>query len=125
LRPENLGRLEIRAEVGAMGVIARIATESSSVKSYLESNLHILQQSFQEQGLKVERIDVLVQEGFDARNPAAQQQNSGQNGSSNHPAGSPAARSLEPQSTVLQDELLVDGLTLMYLSPNSTFHTTA
>jgi hypothetical protein len=125
LRPENLGRLDIRAETGANGVIARIVTESSSVKSYLESNLHALQQSFQEQGLKVERIDVLVHEGFDARNPAAHQQHSGNNGSSNPQADSSVVTPAGAQRAAMQDEILVDPMTLVYLGPNSTFHTTA
>ena len=125
LRPENLGRLDIRAEAGANGVLARIVTESSSVKSYLESNLHALQQSFQEQGLKVERIDVLVHEGFDARNPAAHQQHSGNNGSSNPQADSSVVTPAGAQRAAMQDEILVDPMTLVYLGPNSTFHTTA
>jgi len=125
LRPENLGRLDIRAEAGANGVLARIVTESNSVKSYLESNLHALQQSFQEQGLKVERIDVLVHEGFDARNPAAHQQHSGNNGSSNPQADSSVVTPAGAQRAAMQDEILVDPMTLVYLGPNSTFHTTA
>ncbi len=124
LKPADLGRLEINAEAGANGVIARIATESGSVKSYLESNLHLLQQSFQEQGLKLERIDVMIQQEFDARNPAAQQQHSGNQESAGR--GVPlSVSSLTDRKGVPADEIQVDPLTLMYLKPNSTFHTTA
>jgi flagellar hook-length control protein FliK len=125
LRPENLGRLDIKAEAGVQGVIAKISTESSSVKSYLESNLHVLQQSFQEQGLKVERIDVLINEGFDARNASAQHQNSGENGPSHDQVGSSPVSSARLQRDAVQDETLADSPMLVYLSPNSTFHTTA
>ncbi|HYK88136.1 MAG TPA: flagellar hook-length control protein FliK [Acidobacteriota bacterium] len=125
LKPENLGRLEINAEAGAHGVIARIATESESVKSYLEGNLSQLQQSFQDQGLKVERIDVMVQQGFDARNPGAQQHHTGQNGEGGGPASSFVSSSAALSSRGVQDEIQVDPLMLMYLRPNSTFHTTA
>jgi hypothetical protein len=125
LRPENLGKLEINAQTGLHGVIARIATESGSVKSYLESNLHLLHQSFQDQGLKVERIDVLLQGGVDARYAAAQQEShdhSGSAGSQGNPSPASTARTKNDPPT---DEVAVDPATLMYLRPHSTFHTTA
>jgi hypothetical protein len=125
LKPENLGKLEINAQTGVHGVIARIATESGSVKSYLESNLQLLHQSFQDQGLKVERIDVLIQGGFDARNSTAQQQSHGHSGSPGSQGHSAPALAVQSESDSAPDEILVDPMTLMYLRPNSTFHTTA
>jgi hypothetical protein len=65
LKPAALGRMEIRAENTAAGVLATITTDSAGVKNYLEHNLHLLQQSFQDQGLKVARISVTVLEPAD------------------------------------------------------------
>jgi flagellar hook-length control protein FliK len=65
LKPDSLGRIEIRAETTGNGVIARIATESPMVKSYLENNMHMLQQTLQDQGLKADRIDIVVHDSLD------------------------------------------------------------
>lgn len=62
LRPDNLGGLEIRAESSQNGVVARIAVESSTVKNYLESNLHLLHESLQDQGLRIDRVHVSLQD---------------------------------------------------------------
>ncbi len=125
LKPENLGRLEIKAESGASGVIARITAESVGVKNYLENNLHILQQGLQEQGLKVERIDVTVQGNLDARHSSPQYQNSGHNGAANQHGSALGASLGRGHDAGTQDEILIEAATLRYLSPNSTFHTTA
>ncbi len=124
LRPENLGRLQINAENGIHGVVARIAAESESVRSYLESNIHLLQRSFQDLGLKVERIDVMMQPRFEDFGASARQQ-SGQNGGADNSGDSPLASSWRRPRDTSEDEILLDPLTLMYLNPNSTFHTTA
>ncbi|MDR0842907.1 MAG: flagellar hook-length control protein FliK [Acidobacteriota bacterium] len=65
LRPENLGKLEIRAEHGRDGLTARIATESREVKVLLESNLSSLQQMLEERGMKVNRLHIVVQDNTD------------------------------------------------------------
>jgi flagellar hook-length control protein FliK len=126
LKPENLGNLEIKAESGVGGIVARIATESSSVKQYLEGNLHTLQQSLQEQGLKVDRIDVVLQEALDLRHSSNQQQHSGQtgNGQSGSNSGNGAGGS-RSTSSVLDGEIVVDPWIATALGPNSTFHTVA
>ena len=126
LRPEHLGNIEIKAENGIGGIVARIAAESANVKQFLENNLHSLQQSLQEQGLKVERIDVVVQEGLDLRQAGTHQQQSGQAGngqqkSSSHTGGNDDRSA----STLSGDELQVDSVTAAVLGPNSTFHTIA
>ena len=62
LQPEHLGRLEIRAESGRNGIIARIAAESMDVKRLLESNLQTLQQTLETRGLKIDRLHIIVEE---------------------------------------------------------------
>jgi len=66
LHPEELGRLEIRAESGRNGIIARIAAESVDVKKLLETNLQSLQQTLEARGLKVDRLHIIVEESTDA-----------------------------------------------------------
>jgi len=125
LRPEHLGTIEIKAENAAGGIVARIAAESSSVKQYLENNLHILQQSFQDQGLKVDRIDVVLQPGLDAPQTGSHQQNphhaeTGQQGP-NADYGRGGSRQLSPRLI----EVTVDPMSDLVLGPHSTFHTVA
>ena len=62
LQPENLGRLEIRAEAGRDGIIARIAAESLEVKKLLENNLQNLQHTLESRGLKVDRLHIVVED---------------------------------------------------------------
>ncbi len=125
LKPEHLGNLEIKAENGAGGIVARITAESSSVKQYLESNIHTLQQSLQEQGLKVDRIDVVLQPSLDARQAGTQQQNPNQTGT-----GSPGSNAEGSNNGTRQDpprryEVAIDPTRDVVLGPNSTFHTIA
>ncbi len=124
LKPEHLGNLEIKAESGVDGIIARIAADSNNVKHLLESSIQILQQSLQEQGLKVDRIDVVLQQGFDTRHAGNHQHQSGHTGSGNDgsEAGSSSPR---PGSPLAQAEIEVDPSTAMILGPHSTFHKVA
>ena len=62
LHPEELGRLEIRAESGRNGIIARIAAESVDVKKLLEGNLQNLQQALEARGLKIDRLHIVVED---------------------------------------------------------------
>ena len=62
LHPEELGRLEIRAESGRNGIIARIAAETTDVKKLLENNIQNLQQMLESRGLKIDRLHIVVEE---------------------------------------------------------------
>ena len=62
LHPEELGRLEIRAENGRNGIIARIVAETSDVKKLLESNIQNLQQTLEARGLKIDRLHIVVED---------------------------------------------------------------
>ena len=125
LKPESLGKMEIRAEAGVHGLIARIVTETANVKHYLESNLSVLQQNLHNQGLKIERIDFIVQDGVDSRLYGGQQ-NAGQTadgrqgGDSRGHSGSSAAARI-----AVEDEIVADPAAMAALGPNSTFHTVA
>jgi len=123
LRPATLGRMEIKAETTARGVAAIILTESSSVKTFLENNLHILQQNFQDQGLRIDRIQVAVQEGFSPHHPYSgnQESRSGAGQQESAERGSWSRNRLE----VTAEEIALDAHTLALMNPHHTFHTVA
>jgi flagellar hook-length control protein FliK len=111
LKPEHLGKLEIRAESGGNGVIAHITAESGSVKNYLENNLHVLKQSFQDQGIKIDRIQVNVQDFTDSQPNHGQSTAFGQAGSGNQNDESPKhARSVDFGKINPTEEISVDSL---------------
>jgi flagellar hook-length control protein FliK len=127
LKPESLGSLEIRAEATGNGVIARITAESAAVKNYLENNLHILQQNLQDQGLKVDRIQIAVQEVVN------QQSSSGQSAQFGH-AASGGRQWNDPHSPARPDadlfsnpteEIEVDPMTVIAAGSANRFHTVA
>lgn len=61
LHPENLGTLHIQLSTKLGAVTAEFITQNESVKAALESQIVQLQESFQQQGIKVEAIEVTVQ----------------------------------------------------------------
>lgn len=125
LKPESLGRIEIRAENAANGVIARITAESGSVKSHLEANMQILQQSLQEQGLRVDRIQVVVQNGFDAQTPSGYHAHSGNSGNGHERGGTETAGRGEAFGESSIDETPNDQIAWRSLDPNVRFYTVA
>lgn len=66
LYPEHLGKVAIQI-VSKNGMLtAQIATENESARAALESQLNTLKESFDNQGLKVESVEVMVSSrGFD------------------------------------------------------------
>ena len=61
LEPADFGRMEIRAQQGVRGIVAQIILESETVRGFLENRLHILQQSLVDQGLRFDRVQIIVQ----------------------------------------------------------------
>ncbi len=123
LHPENLGHLEIRAENASGGVIARIVAESSTVKNYLESNLHLLQQSIQDQGLKIDRIQVTVQDNGGSESFAGHTAQSGYPGSGSQERRN--GRSTENPGSLESEEPGLDAVTMAMMNPNARFYTVA
>jgi hypothetical protein len=126
LKPDSLGRLEIKAETTINGVTARITTESSNVKSYLENNLQFLQQTLQDQGLKVDRIHIVVQDAFDSQSqsgyaPQFGHAGSGQNGREQQPQ----THSSGSSAMIATEEVTIDPITWLSLNPNNRFYTVA
>jgi flagellar hook-length control protein FliK len=126
LKPDSLGHIEIKAETTSNGVTARITTESSNVKSYLENNLQFLQQTLQDQGLKVDRIHIVVQDVFDSQSqsgytPQFGHAGSGQNGREPQPQAHASGSS----GMMATEEMTVDPITWLSLNPNNRFYTVA
>ncbi len=127
LKPENLGSLEIRAEATGNGIVARITAESAAVRNYLENNLHVLQQNLQDQGLKVERIQIAVQEVVNQQSSSGQSAqfghaaSGGRQWSDNHKPDKPAADLFSTPT----DEIAVDPLTFVTPGSAKRFHTVA
>jgi hypothetical protein len=79
LRPDVLGRLEIKAESTAAGLTATIVAETHGVKNFLEQNLHNLYRSLQDLGLKVDRI-LVTEDGSPHHAPGQSNHGDGQHG---------------------------------------------
>ncbi|WP_207260629.1 flagellar hook-length control protein FliK [Desulfovibrio sp. Huiquan2017] len=58
LTPENLGKLSIVLSVHGKEVSATIRTENSDAHKIITENLHIIKNSLESQGLKVDKLDV-------------------------------------------------------------------
>lgn len=78
LHPENLGTLQIQVASKGGVVTANFVTQNETVKAVLESQMVQLQQNFEEQGIKVNAIEVTVQSQQFERN-MEQGKGSGQN----------------------------------------------
>lgn len=89
LYPEHLGKVSVQV-VAKNGVLtAQIAAENETAKMALESQLALLKESFEQQGLKVESVEVMVaSKGFDQNtesgsDASSEGQNSGKRGKRN------------------------------------------
>ncbi len=68
LHPASLGTVQIQVASRGGEVTASFITQNETVKAVLESQLQQLQQSFEEQGIRVNSIEVSVQTGHLDRN---------------------------------------------------------
>jgi len=82
--------------------------------------MHVLKQSFHDQGIKVDRINVVIQNDSDHQSMAG---NTGSGGSGQQSkSSSKKSNMLFSQSS---DELAVDPLAWTAMNPNARFHTVA
>ncbi len=75
LHPENLGTLQIRIASKDGVITAQFTTENEVVKEALESQMIQLKETFKEQGVRVEAIEVSVQTGGFEKNLEQGKQN--------------------------------------------------
>jgi flagellar hook-length control protein FliK len=126
LKPELLGRIEITAETTPSGLTARILTESASVKSYLENNLQVLQQTLTDSGLRIDRIQIVAQDGMDAQFSSGYGTQFGQPGTGRDGRNSGAAsETAESGSIDASDAITMDTLSWLALNPDNRFYTVA
>jgi flagellar hook-length control protein FliK len=126
LKPELLGRIEIKAEITPAGVTARIITESTSVKSYLENNIQILQQTLVDQGLRMDRIQIVAQDGMDAQFSSGYGTQFGQAGTGRNGRDSESDSETTGSGSIdASDEITVDSVAWLALNPNNRFYTVA
>ena len=80
LHPANLGTLQIQMVTKGGSLTANFITQNEAVKAALESQMVQLQQNFEEQGIKVNSIEVTVQpHAFEQNLEQGRGNNSGQN----------------------------------------------
>jgi flagellar hook-length control protein FliK len=123
LKPENMGQMEISAETTTSGVVAKITTGSQDVSNMLEANMHLLQQALKDQGLKIDRINIVVQNGFDASGSSGYNAQSGNAGSESN---AQASQSFPKSATVKNESQTEETASIptsrMMLNPNVRFH---
>lgn len=80
LHPASLGTLHIQVEAKAGVITASFITQNEAVKAALESQIVQLRENFEEQGIKVEAIEVTVQShAFERNLDQGREQNQGSN----------------------------------------------
>jgi flagellar hook-length control protein FliK len=100
--------------------------ESGDVKTYLENNLQLLQQTLNDQGLRVDRIQIILQDSLDSQSSSGFNAHFGHTGSgrggrdSNDSSGTSESPNRSPS-----DEIIVDLQAWLALNPNNRFYTIA
>lgn len=89
LHPESLGTLHVQVEAKAGVLTANFITQNEAVKAALESQMTQLLERFEEQGVKVQAIEVTVQPHEFERNP---DQGRGRNQGDSEPSRRPRVR---------------------------------
>lgn len=122
LHPASLGTLQIQVQSKAGVITANFITQNEVVKAALESQMVQLRESFEEQGVKVEAIEVTVQSHAFERNL---DQGRGQGQSGGEPAKKTRIRrinlndvssmeNMEEEDTLLADMMAAGGSTVDY-----------
>lgn len=103
LHPESLGTIRIQLASNGGSVTANFVTQNEAVKAALESQMVQLKESFVEQGIKVEAIEVTVQTHQFEQN-LEQGQSNGRN-TDNETAKSGRTRRIRLEGMLSEDEL--------------------
>lgn len=123
LHPESLGTLHIQITNREGAVTAQFIAQSESVRAALESQVMELRENLEQQGLKVEAVEVTIAQYSLDRNPdgnetASQQQHQGRKGSRNINLGE---LNLEEEDLTQEERLTAE----MMQSEGSTVNYTA
>ena len=81
LNPENLGKVNVMVTVREGVVTAQITAQNEQVKQALENQMVTLKENFQNQGVKVDAVEVTVQShGFEANQNFTEQEQQNETG---------------------------------------------
>lgn len=122
LHPESLGTLHVQVEAKAGVITASFITQNEAVKAALESQIVQLKESFEEQGVKVEAIEVMVQShAFERNLEQGREQNQGNSEPSKKARvrrinlnDLPAMDDMEAEDALAADMLAAGGSTVDY-----------
>ncbi len=115
LNPEHLGKINLQVAAKNGVVTAQIVTENEAVKEALESQLVALRESFNNQGIKVEAVEVTVASHEFERNldsqkdPEQNHQEGGQKRRFRFDVMQAAEEELTPGDAVIRDMMLANG----------------
>lgn len=107
LHPESLGKVNIAVAVKDGIITAQLATQDEAVKNVIENQLVQLKESFEQQGLKVEAVEVTVQShGFET----GKNLEGSEDGNSNQESGHRQTRklSIDEINALIGDDDLTD-----------------
>ena len=100
LHPENLGTLQIHVSSKGGNITAQFFTQNETVKAALESQMIQLKESFAEQGVKVDAIEVTVQ-----THQFEQNLEQGRGRSQSEPDKKPRTRRIQLDGALTMEEL--------------------
>ena len=120
LKPESLGRLSLRVVTENGIVMAKFVAENTQVQRLLESNMQLLRDSLEKQGIIVQDLSVSVRQ--DSRQPYENgQQHRGLTGVRHKGASPPAAAVIPDAAGLAEASVIVDP----WLWQGSTINLTA
>ncbi|KMY68955.1 hypothetical protein AAU61_05185 [Desulfocarbo indianensis] len=101
LKPQELGELTIKLSIKEGALKATLVAESSSAKQTLEAGINELKQQLAQQGLKVERLEVVMSPDAERREAkSGEQDSSGQGGDGSESGGSGGSQSEDEEISV-------------------------
>lgn len=124
LHPESLGTLHIQISNREGALTAQFIAQNESVKTVLESQIVELRQNLEQQGLKVEAVEVTIAQYSLDRNPAGDGEASGQGGKQKRGIRNLNLRELDPEEEeeLTEEEKLTaqmmqaEGTTINYMA---------
>lgn len=116
LYPEHLGKVSIEVVVREGTMTAKIYAENEAVKNILESQLASLKESFNEQGLKVEDVEVTVaSRSFEENNMSDGENRADENKGKNKKTNLSFFEELDGEDEKIQEEIMeIMGNTVSY-----------
>ena len=79
LNPENLGKVNLHVSSKEGAVTAQLFVQNETVKQAIEGQIMVLREAMQQQGIKVEAVEVTVETGDSSRNLEQHEEDSKEN----------------------------------------------